>query len=82
MYSLEELQGTAEPNQLVIDDQDVSASVHTCWNRSVAWYIDVQGIWRLDWLGNGGGSVGREVAYDTRDPQFKSQHWQSFIYQL
>ena len=31
---------------------------------------------------SGGGSVGRAVASDTRDPWFKSQHRQSFIYQL
>ena len=33
-------------------------------------------------LGSGGGSVGRAVTCDTRDPRFKSQHRQSFIYQL
>ena len=32
--------------------------------------------------GSGRGSVGRAVPSDTRDPRFKSQHWQSFIYQL
>lgn len=40
-----------------------------------------------EWLhvhlrGSGGGSVGREVASDTRDLQFESQHYQNFIYQL
>ena len=33
-------------------------------------------------LGSGGGSVGRVAASDTRDPRFKSQHRQSFVYQL
>ena len=33
-------------------------------------------------MGSDGGSVGRAVASDTRDPQFESQHWQSLIYQL
>ena len=33
-------------------------------------------------VGSGCGSAGRAVAYDTRDPWFKSQHLQSFIYQL
>ena len=33
-------------------------------------------------LGNGGGSAGRVVASDTRDPQIESQHQQYFIYQL
>ena len=33
-------------------------------------------------LGSGGGSVGRAVAPDTRDPRFEFQHRQSFIYQL
>ena len=29
------------------------------------------------WLeGSGGGSVGRAVASNTRDPQYESQHWQ------
>ena len=31
-------------------------------------------------LGSGGGSIGRAVAFDTRDPQSQSQHRQSFIY--
>ena len=31
--------------------------------------------------GSGGGSVGWAVAFDTRDPQFESQHLQSFISQ-
>ena len=35
------------------------------------------------WLsGIGGGSVGRAVASDTRDPWFESRLWQNFIYQL
>ena len=33
-------------------------------------------------LGSGGGSVGREVASDTRGPRFKSRNWQNVIYQL
>ena len=33
-------------------------------------------------MGSGGGSVGRAVTSDTRDPWFESQHWQNFIYQL
>ena len=33
-------------------------------------------------LGSGCGLVGRAVASITRDPQFKSQHWQKLIYQL
>ena len=33
-------------------------------------------------MGSGCGSVGRAVAYDTRDLQFKSRRWQNFIYQL
>ena len=33
-------------------------------------------------MGSGGGSVGRAVASNTRDPQFKSQHRQSLIYQF
>ena len=32
--------------------------------------------------GSDGGSVGRAVASDTRDPWFKSQHRENFIYQL
>ena len=32
--------------------------------------------------GSGGGSVGRAVASDTRDPRFESQHWQNFTYHL
>ena len=32
--------------------------------------------------GSGCGSVGRAVAFDTRDPQFESRHRQNFIYQL
>ena len=37
----------------------------------------------LNWaFTSGGGPVGRAVASDTRDPRFKSQHRQSFIYQL
>ena len=39
-------------------------------------------ILRMKAMGSGGGSVGRAVASDTRDPQFKSQHLQNFIYQL
>ena len=30
-------------------------------------------------MGSGGGSVGRAVAYDTRDPRFKSQHRQNLF---
>ena len=33
-------------------------------------------------MGSGGGSVGRAVASNTRDPRFESRHRQSFIYQL
>ena len=33
-------------------------------------------------LGSGGGSVGRAVTFDSRDPRFESQHRQSFNYQL
>ena len=33
-------------------------------------------------FGSGGGSVGRMVPSDTREPQFASHHWQNFIYQL
>ena len=32
--------------------------------------------------GSGGVSVGRAVASKNRDPRFKSQHRQNFIYQL
>ena len=32
--------------------------------------------------GSGCGSVGRAVASDTRDPQFESSHWQTFIKNL
>ena len=32
--------------------------------------------------GSGGGSVGRAVASNSRDPQFESHHRQNFIYQL
>ena len=32
--------------------------------------------------GSGGGSVGRAVASNTRDPRFKSRYRRSFIYQL
>ena len=32
--------------------------------------------------GSGCGSFGRAIASDTRDPQFKSRHWQNIIYQL
>ena len=32
--------------------------------------------------GSGCGSVGRAVAFDTRDPRFESSHWQKFIYTL
>ena len=31
--------------------------------------------------GSGGGSVGRAVTSDFRDPRFESQQWQNFIYQ-
>ena len=34
------------------------------------------------YVGSGGGSVGIVVTSDTRDPQFKSPHWQNLIYQL
>ena len=30
-------------------------------------------------MGSGGGSVGRAVATDTKDPRFKSQHRQFFL---
>ena len=30
-------------------------------------------------MGSDCGSVGRAVGYDTRDPRFKSSHWQTFI---
>ena len=33
-------------------------------------------------MGNGGGSVGRAIASDTRDPWFEFCHRQNFIYQL
>ena len=33
-------------------------------------------------LGNGGGSIGRAVASDIRDPRLESRHRQNFIYQL
>ena len=33
-------------------------------------------------MGNGGGSAGRAVTSDTRDPQIESQHQQYFIYHL
>ena len=33
-------------------------------------------------IGSGCGSVGRAVASDTRDPQYKSRHRQNIIYQL
>ena len=33
-------------------------------------------------LGSSGGSVGRVVASDTRDPWFESRHWVNLIYQL
>ena len=33
-------------------------------------------------LGSGCVSVGRAVAYDTRDPRFKTRHWRNYIYQL
>ena len=33
-------------------------------------------------MGSGCGSVGRTVASDTKDPQFKSRRWQNFISQL
>ena len=33
-------------------------------------------------MGNGCGSVGRAVVFDTRGPQFESSHWQKFIYTL
>ena len=32
--------------------------------------------------GSGCGSVGREVASDTRDPRLESRHQQNFIYRL
>ena len=32
--------------------------------------------------GSGGGSVGRAVASNTRDPRFESRHRHIFIYQL
>ena len=35
-----------------------------------------------DNLGSGGGSVGRAVASDTRDPRFESRHQPNFIYHL
>ena len=33
-------------------------------------------------MGSGGGSVGRAVASNTRDPRFESCHRQNFIYQF
>ena len=33
-------------------------------------------------IGSGCGSVGRAVAFDTRDPRFDSSHWQNFIEHL
>ena len=30
-------------------------------------------------MGSGCGSVGREVAFDSRGPRFESHHWQKFI---
>ena len=33
-------------------------------------------------MGSGCGSVGRAVASNNRGPQFKSSHWQKFIYVL
>ena len=33
-------------------------------------------------VSGGGGSVGRAVTSDTRDPRFESQHWLTFVYQL
>ena len=36
----------------------------------------------LEELGSGSGSVGKAVAADTRDPQFESSHWQTFIEHL
>ena len=38
--------------------------------------------WKLYFVASGCGSVGRAIASDTRDPQFKSINWLSFIYQL
>ena len=35
----------------------------------------------VETAGSGGGSVGRAVTSDTRDPRFESQQWQNFIYQ-
>ena len=37
-------------------------------------YFLSMGLW-----GSGGGSDGRAVASDTRDPQFKFQHWQIYL---
>ena len=36
----------------------------------------------LTTAGSGCGSVGRAVASDTRDTQFESSHWQTFIEHL
>ena len=33
-------------------------------------------------VGSGCGSVGREVAFNTRGPPFDSSHWQNFIEHL
>ena len=49
-------------------------------NNKSRTFVSLNVIYRT--LGNGGGSVGKAVASDTRDPRFESQHQLSFIYQL
>ena len=45
--------------------------------QCISYILLSMGLW-----GSGGGSVGRAVPSDTRDPQLKSQHQQNFIYRL
>ena len=48
--------------------------------KSASLFKGVQGL--IGPWGSGCGSVGREVASDTRDPRFESRHRQNFFYQL
>ena len=48
--------------------------------KSASLFKGVQGL--IGPWGSGCGSVGREVASDTRDPRFESTHRQIFIFKL
>ena len=44
------------------------------------WILSVVSLFYSTWEGNGCGSVGREVASDSRGPRFESSHRQTLFY--